>query len=222
MYFFFNNFFSNLPNFNSHSLILGGDFNCFLDATLDCSSPKPATLSKSACLIKSFLSDFSLSDPWRFLYPSRREFSFFSHVHHTYSRIDYFFIDSSLISNLKSCSYESIIISDHAPLVLSLFFPDVVQARKNWRLDPLLLTDESFVLHISNHIKLFLSNNKTPGMSNKIIWEAMKAYLRGEIISFAAYKRKSSMQKQNDIANRIQSIDKQCANLPSPEYIRSA
>lgn len=45
----------------------------------------------------------------------------------------------------------------------------------------------------------------------------MKAYLRGEIISFAAYKNKWSKQKQTDIANQILNIDKQYANSLSPE-----
>lgn len=70
---FFNSFF--FPN--SHSLILGGDFNCCLDAVLDYSSSKATTLSKSAGYIKSFLADISLSDPWRFLYPTGREYLFF-------------------------------------------------------------------------------------------------------------------------------------------------
>lgn len=217
---FFNRFFSELPDLNSKFLILGGDFNCYLDAVLDRSSPKPTTLSKSASYIKAFLDDFSLSDPWRFLYPTGREYSFFSHVHHTYTRIDYFFIDNKFISNLKSCKYESIVISDHAPLVLVLAFPDADYTRRHWRLNPLLLSDESFLSHISTHIKTFLSINRTPDVSNKTIWEAMKAYLRGEIISFSAYKNKCSKQKQTDIANQILNIDKQHVNSPSPDLYK--
>lgn len=87
---FFNRFFSELPDLNSHSLILGGNFNCYLDVVLDRFSPKTTTLSKSTSYIKAFLDDFSLSDPWWFLYPTGREYSFFSHVHHTYTQIDYF------------------------------------------------------------------------------------------------------------------------------------
>lgn len=60
---FFQNFFSQLPDLNSHSLVLGGDFNCFMDASLDRSSTKPACLNKSATYIKSFLQDFSVTDP---------------------------------------------------------------------------------------------------------------------------------------------------------------
>lgn len=213
---FFRNFFSQLPDLNSHSLILGGDFNCFLDAQLDRSSSKPASPNKSATYIKSFLGDFSLTDPWRFLYPMGRDYSFFSHVHHTYTRIDYFFVDNLLLPNLRSCSYESITISDHAPLVLSMAFLDCDLVRRHWRLDPLLLTDDKFVTDISSKIKTFLSENKTPGMSCKTIWEAMKAFLRGEIISYAAFKRKSAKQKLNDISDQILSLDRQYAQSPSP------
>lgn len=63
---FFQRLFSHLPDLNTHSLILGGDFNLYLDAVLDRSSPKPATLNKSATYIKFFLEDCSLTDPWRF------------------------------------------------------------------------------------------------------------------------------------------------------------
>ena len=48
----------------------------------------------------------------------------------------------------------------------------------------------------------------------------MKAYLRGEIISFSAYKNKCSKQKQTDIANQILNKDKQYANSPSPELYK--
>lgn len=36
---FFKRFFSQLPDLNSYSFILGGDFNCYLDPVLDRSSP---------------------------------------------------------------------------------------------------------------------------------------------------------------------------------------
>lgn len=98
---FFESFFSSLPDLSSHSLILGGDFNCWLDPFLDRSSTKPASLSKSASLIQSFLSKFGVSDIWRRLHPAQREYSFFSHVHHTFTRIDYFLIDDQLIPSVQ-------------------------------------------------------------------------------------------------------------------------
>lgn len=54
--------FSLLHNLNTHYLILGGDFHCWLDPTLDLSSSKPGVVSKSASCIQSFLSEFGVSD----------------------------------------------------------------------------------------------------------------------------------------------------------------
>ena len=133
----FNRFFSQLPEFNSHSLILRGDFNYYLEAVLDRSSPKPNTLSKSWSM--------AVFIPYR-----KRILFLVPHPPHLYSNSS-LFVDNSLISNLKSCSYEGIIISDHAPLVLQLAFPNVEYTRKHWRLDPLLLWDEFSYTHLYTH-----------------------------------------------------------------------
>ena len=80
---FLERFFSLLPDLDSHSLVLGGDLNCWLNPELDRSSPRPAVVSKSAKCIQSFLSEYGLSDVWRFLHPKDKEFSYFSNIHHT-------------------------------------------------------------------------------------------------------------------------------------------
>lgn len=90
---FFRNLFSLLPGLDSHDLILGGDFNCVLDPKQDRSSTKVTSLSKSARCINTFLQAYGVIDPWRFKCPTSKQFSFFSPVHQTYSRIDYFLID---------------------------------------------------------------------------------------------------------------------------------
>lgn len=115
---FLERFFSSLPDLSSHSLILGGDLHCWLDPVLDRSSTKPSVLSQSASLIRSFLSNFGISDIWRYLYPNQREYSFFFLIRHNFTRIDYFFFDNQLIPSVQSCDYQSIVASDHAPVVL--------------------------------------------------------------------------------------------------------
>uniref|UniRef100_A0AAR2LS66 exodeoxyribonuclease III n=1 Tax=Pygocentrus nattereri TaxID=42514 RepID=A0AAR2LS66_PYGNA len=113
---FFKDVFSLLPQLDTHSLILGGDFNCVLHQSLDRSSPRTNIGSKSAQCINSFLLEYGMIDPWRFKYPTQKQISFFSSVHHTYSRIDYFLMDRKLLSLLSSVEYESIVISDHIPV----------------------------------------------------------------------------------------------------------
>ena len=123
---FFKNLFFSLPDLNSHQLILGGDFNCCLDTLLDCSSNRPYAPSSKA--IQLFMEQNAASDAWRFFNPSTKQFSFFSPVHGTFSRIDFFLIDSKLLSSVTSYSYNPIVISDHAMRSLS---------RSPWRFNSL-------------------------------------------------------------------------------------
>lgn len=77
---------------------MNGDFNCVLHAQLDRSSVRSNnTLSSAAVVIKSFLRSYGLSDPWQIKNPTTKQFSFFSPMYHSYSRIDYFIVDNQLL-----------------------------------------------------------------------------------------------------------------------------
>ena len=123
---FFKHFFSALPDLNSHQLILSRDWNCVLHCSLDRSAVTPRPLSNSAKVINSFIDDYGVVDPWRFKNPTAKTYSFFSPPHQSYSRIDYFLLDRRILSTLNSVEYESMVISDHSPVVLRLCLPEHV------------------------------------------------------------------------------------------------
>lgn len=181
---FMSSFLSGIPYLDTHQLILAGDCNCVINPVLDRSSSRPISNSKTAECIENFLQSCEMSDPWRFLYPTRREYSFFLPVHHTFSRIDYFFIHKSLLPLVKECDYNSILISDHTPVTLVLILPSHRPSRFRWRLNSLLLSDESCIASINVHIDMFLETNVNKETSPSLLWEALKAYLRGHIISY--------------------------------------
>lgn len=187
---FFTRVLGRIPCLNTHTLIMGGDFNLCLDPGMDRSSVRPGyTVSRSASYLQSFLSTYGISDIWRFLHPQGRQYSFFSNAHQSYSRIDYFFTDNKLTTNIQSCDYQPIVISDHAPLLLKLNIPGVFPTKRLWRFNSLLLSDDTFTKFISDHISLFLEINLTPDVPISSVWEALKAYLRGQVISFMAKKK---------------------------------
>lgn len=192
---FFRSVFSSIPDQSRYHLILGGDFNCWLNPSLDRSSTKTTVLSSSAKMIRSAMDEFSLTDPWRFHNPSNKIYSFFSHVHHTFTRIDYFLIDNRLIPSVLSCSYDAIVISDHAPVLMDLQIKGCDDARPSWRLNTALLSNEDFGTFISQQINFFLETNRTPGISSSLLWETLKAYLRGEIISYCAHEGRARRRK---------------------------
>lgn len=85
----------NLDNLDSYHLIMSGDYKLVMDSVWDRSSQSLLRLSKSVQTIQSFVEAHKLVDPWRFKYPTRREYSFYSNVHKSFSRIDFFLVGPS-------------------------------------------------------------------------------------------------------------------------------
>ena len=67
---FANRLLSNIPFFNTHLLILGGDLNCIFDPILDRSNPHNLTQSAMSKTFSDFMKQNGLIDPWRSCYPS--------------------------------------------------------------------------------------------------------------------------------------------------------
>ena len=76
-----------------------------------------------------------------------------------------------------------------------------------WRLNSLRLSDPSFWELISSSIDTFLRINKTPDTSYSLLWDTLKAYLGGYIISYASHQNKIRKAKETD-SNAILDIDR--------------
>lgn len=116
---FFERVLDKIPDDTLSNVIIGGDFNCIIGLVKD-AQPSRTTKSKAAATLHSYLKNLNMVDIWRCLNPSAREYSFYSSVHKSYSRIDFFFIDSNLSKMVRSTQYHNRLISDHAPLTLDL------------------------------------------------------------------------------------------------------
>lgn len=98
--------------------IVGGDFNCVIDPIYDRSTSSAHQQTRR--IIKEHMIDLNLTEIWRYLNPNKRDYSCHSNTHKTYSRIDYFLISKGLVSLVDNCWYDSILLSDHAPITLTL------------------------------------------------------------------------------------------------------
>lgn len=70
-------------------LICGGDWNVQLQPSLD-SSNRTKNIRPEALYVKKMLKEIGMLDIWRELHPNDKQFTFFSHPHSAYSRIDNF------------------------------------------------------------------------------------------------------------------------------------
>ena len=91
---------------------LAGDFNEVMDPILDKSRSKCPLRTKDREAINMLNDDMGLTDIWRLTNPHGREYTFFSHCHKSFSRIDLFLIANSLMKSVVSCDTRTIAITN--------------------------------------------------------------------------------------------------------------
>uniref|UniRef100_A0A3Q2ZER1 Reverse transcriptase domain-containing protein n=1 Tax=Kryptolebias marmoratus TaxID=37003 RepID=A0A3Q2ZER1_KRYMA len=196
------------------SLVLGGDLNFGIDDKIDRLRAGGAQCSwQSIDIVKQYMSDYGLCDAWRSFHPNSKEYSFFSHVHHSYSRLDYFIISNSLLTNISDTKIHPIAVSDHAPVTLNLDVKKEIQKSINWRLNTSLLKDKEFIQYFKNEWTSYLEFNDIPGTSASTLWEAGKTVMRGKIISYSTNNKK----KENKYIEELEKSIKLLGSLQGEE-----
>ncbi len=136
--------------------ICGGDFNVLLDPKLDSSNTSTQLVSPLRKLINTMIKEIGLIDVWRDFHPGQRDYTYYSHPHTSYSRIDYFLAFGKDKFRIKNCNIGLIDISDHA--LISLYL-NLENKPKNtlWRLNSGILnnraTREQLVIEIEQYVE---------------------------------------------------------------------
>lgn len=153
-FFFFLKAFDMIPAASSN-VIIGGDFNCYLDPILDTFSTKMAPTITSVQTLNDLIKTRNMVDILGLRHPTDRDYSFYSHVHKSYTRIDDFLISSDLQFNSINSTTNNILVYDHS--LVSLQFKGILSKEKySWRFNPLFLNDHSFTEHMTACIDEFL------------------------------------------------------------------
>lgn len=130
-----------LRNFTQGMLILGRDFNAPLNPMLDSSLGSSGLSYRALRSIKWEIVSLAIHDTWRTLYPTVKDFTYYSHARNKYLRLDYFFLSQRDLTHLSKASIESMIISDHNPITLTLSLGRKTRTPKIWRYNPSLFPD---------------------------------------------------------------------------------
>lgn len=148
-----------LGEFAEGAVILGGDMNFTMDPVLD-SSKKTSQLSYAALkrLKKSFYA-FHLVDVWRILHPNHRDYTFYSHPHDSYTRIDLIMTPQSLLSKVTLASIGSITFSDHAPALVDIDLLTPISKQWTWKINDSLIQRPEVVTEVSRELRQFFAKN---------------------------------------------------------------
>lgn len=157
-------------------IVLAGDFNDIMDPVLDRSSFRPPLMTKEREALHMLTRDMGLINIWRLTNPNVNDFTFFSHCHKTYSRLDLFLISTSLTDNVADCNIKTIFLTDHAPVEVFIKANLKTERRGRWRLNTGLLSDSTFRKTIEDELKTFFEINIGSTDEITTVWEASKAY----------------------------------------------
>lgn len=84
---------------------------------------------------------------------------------------------------VASIGYPPILISDYSPVSLRLKLNNVNVRGRHWRLNASLLKEKEFSQHLSEQItKFFIESNDKGDVDDSMLWESLKAVIRGHII----------------------------------------
>lgn len=87
-----------IAHLSDFEIVIGSDMNTILNPQLD-KSHAIDTNPRATKVLHHLLSDFDLKDAWRSFNPTSKDYTFFSSRHKSYSRIDFIFASSSLVSS---------------------------------------------------------------------------------------------------------------------------
>ena len=168
--------------------VIGGDFNQVQDAHLD-RTTYHKTVPKDRLAIQLMMKDHGLVDIWRLVNPREKEYTFFSHVHKSHSRIDYFLVSRKSTEMVGDCKIGAIALSDHAPVELIVKLKSSRSTGNRWRLNASLLQDPTFKTSLDIYLRDFFDLNVGSTKRIASVWEASKAYIRGYLISQSSYRK---------------------------------
>lgn len=167
------------------TLIIGGDFNAVQNGRLDKTPADKGPQNIKTQTLNNLLSGLGLVDPWRAKNPKGKDFSFFSNVHNSYSRIDFFCLPQQDIYKVTDCHIEPITLSDHAPVIMKINF-GTQSSFKYWRLNVSLLNNAETVKEVKQCLKEYFDINDNGEVNPSILWEGAKAVIRGKFIQISS------------------------------------
>ena len=179
--------------------ICGGDLNVLMDYDMDTSSLKRNKKSVTK-LVRNTWEEMGFFDVWRELHPLQRDYSHYSATHSVYSRIDYIFMQKENRDKIKDCWIGVADVSDHSAIYLKIH----LKCRRKdtiWRLNVGILNNKSVVEQIRADIRMYLEENNNGETDPVILWDALKAVIRGKLIAITSnLKRERTKQYKIYIA----------------------
>lgn len=203
---FFQIIFDKITSKSEGILITGGDWNTVLNRTKDTTSKNVPRNNKTKYL-KKMIKEADLCDVWRDIHPIERDYTHYSAAHKVHSRIDFFLINTIDRYRVIDCKVGIADISDHNTIHLTIHLNN--RNRKTlWKMNISILNKENIVQEIKKEIQDCIANNKDDQIEPIIMWDTIKAVMRGNLISRTSHINKIKRLTQVKLEEQLRKLEK--------------
>ena len=147
-----------------------GDFNVVLDEQLDSNKPAPRWCTM---VLRALMDDWELTDTWRALHPTEKQFSCYSKSTGTLSRLDLILASPSFLTHLLDVDIGISYQSDHSPVVLQFTLNENERGGGFWRMPDYVISDPEFQARVAAEVKTISICN--PEVTPNLLWDTVKA-----------------------------------------------
>lgn len=118
-------------------------------------------------------------------------------------------LSATVDSNLIVANFGPRVWSDHAGLDCKLWIANKLTTRPRWRLNTNLLNLESWSSQLEDEIKTYFEINGNCGVSPPLVWDTMKAVMRGKAIAITASYNKEKQCLRSELLLSIKTLELQ-------------
>lgn len=212
---FFKRLFDLIVSESEGILVCSGDWNTILNHQLDTTSTSRHGSPKSKDL-NILIREAGLFDVWRSAHTRDREFTHYSATHKVHSRLDFFLMNIIDRHRVHECAIGTADISDHNIIYLNIHLNSKPR-NTLWRLNIGILNNKSTVEEIKKEIGECINDNRDDQVDPTIVWDTVKAVMRGKLISRTAHLRKTRRSKYDQLEKELEKLEKQ---LPKNDRLK--
>ena len=100
--------------------------------------------------------------------------------------------------------------SYHSAVILDLNYRKKIVKNSNiWRQNNMLLNNQQIIEEIKKEIKICIEMNENENITTQILWDTVKAVLRGRFIALQAYLKKQEKSQINNLTLQLKQLEKE-------------
>ena len=197
-------------------LILGGDWNCVQDASLD--TRGMTTGYKQVIQFKKLIQRFHLLDAWRKFFPFRKQYTWRQLRMSVFSRLDYWLISDVLLPYVQSTDIKPISICDHCAITIKFSTRTPLRGSGVWKLNNSLLKDDEYKEKIKNIIRKFKLENAH--MNAQVKWDMCKTKVKEFTIKYSKHQQIKRNKTFKQLQDEFEKVSKETDENSSEENIK--